>query len=222
MNTEFTLESNDSSRPYAWILEGVSMEDVTDAAEYVREYARNTINATNYSEDVTDDELFAAWLETGELEAATDYVKSKINEWQLEQVMTPAEIEAEFGLAEGTVRQAVNRDTIAHRRPDERTILIHRNDAEARWGHWRKREGYVPAVYHLETRSGRGWYTRITPTNQSPQDVVLEGLPEVDFYCHCDVLVDGSAKFWLPETAFHSESKYLADMALPPGSVKLP
>lgn len=60
-------------------------------------------------------------------------------EHELEQVMTPAEVEKEFGLAPGTVRKAVERG-FRCRRPDERTILIHRYDAEMRWGDAAERE----------------------------------------------------------------------------------
>jgi len=60
-------------------------------------------------------------------------------ERDLQQAMTPAEIEAEFGLSAGTVRKAVERG-FRCRRPDERTILIHRYDAETRWGNAGERE----------------------------------------------------------------------------------
>lgn len=53
---------------------------------------------------------------------------------ELERVMTPAQIEKEFGLADGTVRQAIHHGRFArYIRPDERTILVRRVDAEARW-----------------------------------------------------------------------------------------
>lgn len=54
---------------------------------------------------------------------------------ELEEAMTPAEIEREYGLASGSVRNML--DGIPHRRPDERTILIPRSYAEQRWAHRR-------------------------------------------------------------------------------------
>jgi hypothetical protein len=53
---------------------------------------------------------------------------------ELAQVMTPAEIEREFGLADGTVRQAIFQGYFTrYRKADERTILIRRADAEVKW-----------------------------------------------------------------------------------------
>jgi hypothetical protein len=53
---------------------------------------------------------------------------------ELSAVMTPAEIENEFGLAAGTVRQAIHHKRFDfYRKADDRTILIRRADAEKRW-----------------------------------------------------------------------------------------
>jgi hypothetical protein len=53
---------------------------------------------------------------------------------ELAQVMTPAEIEREFGLADGTVRQAIFQGYFTrYRKADARTILIRRADAEVKW-----------------------------------------------------------------------------------------
>jgi hypothetical protein len=52
----------------------------------------------------------------------------------LEEVMTPAEIEREYNLPAGTVRQAIRRGNFKlYRRADERTYLIRRIDAERQW-----------------------------------------------------------------------------------------
>lgn len=51
----------------------------------------------------------------------------------LAEVMTAAEVQKEFGLAEATVRQAINRGTLTARKSGE-TWLVLRKDAEARWG----------------------------------------------------------------------------------------
>lgn len=53
---------------------------------------------------------------------------------QLEQVMTPAEIEAEFGLSKGSVRQYLTRHPEIGRKADGRTWLITRADAIRIWG----------------------------------------------------------------------------------------
>lgn len=129
----FTLADN-SSKPYAWMLENVDMADVKDAQVYVDNYARMSINATN-SSDMNDADVYTAWREGSyEYEQAIAYVQSRINEYELEQVMTPAEIEEEYSLADGTVRQAINRESLSARKADDRTWLVHRNDAEKRWG----------------------------------------------------------------------------------------
>lgn len=64
-----------------------------------------------------------------------DMRPSAHEEYALYQVMTPAQIEREFGLSSGVVRNML--DGIPHRRPDERTILIPRSYAEQRWAHRR-------------------------------------------------------------------------------------
>jgi hypothetical protein len=62
-----------------------------------------------------------------------DIAERWIADYPLNQVMTAAEVTVEFGLAEATVRQAINRDTLYARKSGE-TWLVLRKDAEARWG----------------------------------------------------------------------------------------
>lgn len=76
----FSLKDQ-SNKPYAWMIEGVDLNDLAGSVieEYVLDYVRTSINATNYS-DQTDDEVFATWLESGELDEAAAYIASVVNE----------------------------------------------------------------------------------------------------------------------------------------------
>lgn len=52
----------------------------------------------------------------------------------LAEIMTPAEIECEYNLPAGTVRQAIRRGNFRlYRQPDQRTYLIRRTDAKKQW-----------------------------------------------------------------------------------------
>lgn len=73
MTNEFTLKDN-SSKPYAWILENVDLSIIDNPREYISTYARNLINGQNYS-DVSDSEMFAAWMESGELDEAVSFIE---------------------------------------------------------------------------------------------------------------------------------------------------
>lgn len=76
-STEFTLQDA-SSKPYAWMLEGVDLDEIDNVEQWVKDYASTAINATNYS-DLSDDEVMAEWLETGELEQAMAYIEAQRN-----------------------------------------------------------------------------------------------------------------------------------------------
>jgi len=75
MDKEFTLKDN-SSKPYGWILENVDLSIIDNPREYVETYARNLINGQNYS-DVSDSQMFANWMESGELDEAASYIQSQ-------------------------------------------------------------------------------------------------------------------------------------------------
>ena len=53
--------------------------------------------------------------------------------FRLMEVMTASEIEKEFGLGSGTVRQACYRNQVFHRK-SEGTLQLFRADAEKQWG----------------------------------------------------------------------------------------
>jgi len=134
MDTTFTL-SDASSKPYAWMLESVDMQYIHDATEYVEQYARMSINATNYSE-TSDADVYQQWRdESYEFEQAVAYVQSRIDEHTLEQVMTATEIAEEFELSESTVRQSINRNEFTGAfRKSAGTWLVLRKDALEKWG----------------------------------------------------------------------------------------
>jgi hypothetical protein len=85
---------------------------------------------------------------------AADFDDDASDNPALDVVMTPAEIEQRFGLASGTVRQAVNRDPKGvgewYRRPDGRTILV---SAEYAFGRWHSKDTWC--------WDGPGWYAPI-------------------------------------------------------------
>lgn len=130
--SEFTIKDN-SSKPYAHMLEGVNLNDINSAEQYVRDYAAAGINATNYGE-YTDSEIMETWLESGELEEAADYIQSRIDEeiGVLYQVMTTAEVSEEFGVSDAAVRMSIQRGSITARQSGS-TWLVKRSDAEKRW-----------------------------------------------------------------------------------------
>lgn len=90
----------------------------------------------NWSEDAWESEESHRDLDDADLEIAADafgegfvrYVPAELN-----AVMTPGEAVEVFGLAEATVRQAINRGQIFARKSGG-TWLIRRSDAEKRWG----------------------------------------------------------------------------------------
>lgn len=129
MTTETRITHNDTRNIYQIdiYVDGLSADGWT-------EYA-----TTEEEANVKAAEMLADWNEANaEVEEMRKFDMRQVEE--LTKAMTPAEIEREFHLAPGTVRQAVNRNSIPHRRPDERTILIHRADAVERWGKPRKIE----------------------------------------------------------------------------------
>lgn len=76
---DFSL-ADPSSQPYAWMVEGVDKAEAREwgsAEDYVENYARVGINATNYS-DESDEEIYRRWREdTWEYDQAVAW----INEW---------------------------------------------------------------------------------------------------------------------------------------------
>lgn len=132
---------------YQW---GTSLFNRADAAEYVSEQddeltddeiegildaheVRRYRVAVAYNSD-QDDSQFEDTPERAAEDVKTDWIiQSGIA--ALNEVMTPAEIEREYNLAHGVVRNELVRlaDRMPHRRPDERTILIPRAWAEWRW-----------------------------------------------------------------------------------------
>ncbi|MHC4617409.1 MAG: hypothetical protein ACYTEQ_06615 [Planctomycetota bacterium] len=99
--------------------------------------SEDRVNA-NYDRDLMPDSLVGKYDEYElweEIKGAykEGWAESMKTQRELLEVMTPAEIEKEFDLQPGTVRQAVGRGVVPHRRPDERTILIRRRDAVVRW-----------------------------------------------------------------------------------------
>lgn len=82
-------------------------------------------------DDAGDDGYF---LDMANWQHIVDLVSIRILELaHLREVMTAAEVQKEFGLAEATVRQAIYRGTLPARKSGE-TWLVLRKDAEARWG----------------------------------------------------------------------------------------
>lgn len=88
----FTIKDN-SSKPYAHMLDGVDLNGIEDVSKYVGDYVETAIAATNYSEN-DDYTVFSEWLFTGELEEAIAYIQSRINEEKAEAVQQPRIIEA--------------------------------------------------------------------------------------------------------------------------------
>jgi len=131
----FTLKDL-SSKPYAWILEGVDLEVIDDAVEYIETYVKGIINGANYGDygDQTDDELYTEWRESDEFEEVVEFVRQ--NKYasmpDYDAVMTAGEIVKLYGLDESTVRQAIYRGLPARRSGG--TWLVLRSVAEARWG----------------------------------------------------------------------------------------
>lgn len=117
------------------------------------------INWNDVPEYMLDYSEMDTEYETGGVKLSYEYAKRRealLTAKELEAVMTPAEIEREFGLASGSVRNML--DGIPHRRPDERTILIPRSYAEERWAHRRLQAGdevrVLPHTQYGDLRAG--------------------------------------------------------------------
>lgn len=76
----FTMKDSSSS-PFAWVLEGATIEAFESSGESVEAFAdtyvRNVINGANYSNQ-SDDDVFADWAESGEREELIAYLTSKL------------------------------------------------------------------------------------------------------------------------------------------------
>lgn len=69
----FTL-SDSSTKPYAWMIENVDSDVIDNVSEFVEDYARNSINALNYS-DLSDEQVYQVWRnDTSEFEQAVQYI----------------------------------------------------------------------------------------------------------------------------------------------------
>lgn len=69
--SEFTMKDQSSS-PFAWMIEGMEEEDVLAAGsveKFVREYAKSAINAQNESK-AKDHTVYKVWRASGEFEQA--------------------------------------------------------------------------------------------------------------------------------------------------------
>lgn len=137
---EFTMK--DQAGSLNWLLEGATdLRDVESMGvyEWVRAYADLMIVGANHG-DTSDREIYAAWLETGEINEVVKFLQDKINETKdeqtLEAIMTPKEIADEFGIKEDTVRAAIHHGWIPlhGRRKSGATWLVLRKYAKARWG----------------------------------------------------------------------------------------
>jgi len=74
----FTIADN-STKPYAHMVENVDADEIESASEFVESWARTAINATNYGEQ-SDEQIYQDWRQTGEFEAAVMYVKRYMSE----------------------------------------------------------------------------------------------------------------------------------------------
>jgi len=73
---EFSLKDM-SSKPFAWMLEGVEISEIGNIETFVEQAARMYINATNYSGQ-TDAQVYQTWLdETYEFEQAVRYIREQ-------------------------------------------------------------------------------------------------------------------------------------------------
>lgn len=131
-----TLTMKDaSSKPFAWITEGW-MDDMyiltlQDAKQVALDYFVNgtVANQTEWEYDFDADAAFEVLCEN---EAVVETLQEYAEDWMLEQVMTTQEIAEEYGIADATVRQTINRDAIRARKSGS-TWLILRSDAERFW-----------------------------------------------------------------------------------------
>ena len=133
---EFTMK--DQAGSFDWLLDGATnLRDieVMGVYEWIRAYADLMVVGQNYG-DTSDKEVYAAWLETGEIDEVVRFFQGKIDEMhaqdQLEAIMTSKEIAEEFGIKEDTVRDAIEHGWLFARKAGG-TWLIRRKDAEARW-----------------------------------------------------------------------------------------
>lgn len=80
MTSTFTLKSQ-STEPFDWMIEGVDLSDIEDAADFVEQTVQMSIAATNFDSDMSDAEVYAMWREeTDEFEQAVRYIESVIEE----------------------------------------------------------------------------------------------------------------------------------------------
>lgn len=75
---DFSL-ADQSTAPFAWMVEGVEAGDVDDAAGYVKAFVERDCNVYNYS-SLSDDDLAAAIMAQGLANGAIGYIK----EWKME------------------------------------------------------------------------------------------------------------------------------------------
>jgi len=68
----FTI-ADSSTKPFAHMVENVEPSDIESAENFVDEWAKVAINATNYG-DKSDGDIYAEWRETGEFESAVRFV----------------------------------------------------------------------------------------------------------------------------------------------------
>jgi hypothetical protein len=139
MSENYEITLRDAIGTFDWMWEDATINTI-EAEDYIKSYV-NSIAWIKIDEaaangiEITQSEFVEQWLASDEYEEAVEEFKKSQRLEFLDNVMTPAEIEKTFGLADGTVRQAIHQKRFMQfRRPDERTILIHRADAEARWG----------------------------------------------------------------------------------------
>jgi len=95
--TTFSLKDQ-SSKPYAWMIEGVELEDVERAGveAWVRDYAKGTIMtfAQCDDSDANDETIYRNWRrDTYEFEQAVEFISECINE-----ELHP-DVEAEFSVS---------------------------------------------------------------------------------------------------------------------------
>ena len=111
----FTMKDN-TSEPYAWLLEGQTLEALITAGdsvdEFVEGYTKNTINGQNYS-DQTDDEIYTEWRQDGEFEALTSYLVNVLRQRKMEvlSVKTAAALSGSMGrvVSENQIKRALGK-----------------------------------------------------------------------------------------------------------------
>lgn len=80
---DFSL-ADASSQPYAWMVDGVDKEEAREwgsAEDYVENYARVGINATNPGDGESDEEIYRRWREdTWEYDQAVAWIEEWLGE----------------------------------------------------------------------------------------------------------------------------------------------